>query len=193
MHLGNLRKSKEVNEEETKLYYANGNIINDISGGVTARNLFGIQRKAGGATYQYVKNSHGDVEQVLGSGEQNYEYDDYGKILKGAGSSNPFRYSGEYTDDESGMQYLRARYYNPSIRRFTTEDTYKGDPSDPLSLNYYAYVKGNPLKYVDSSGHYEVMVNLESGYISPAQNIETGEIRNKVIREEYTINFKSLE
>ncbi|MBQ1554791.1 MAG: hypothetical protein IIZ68_04970 [Clostridia bacterium] len=36
---------------------------------------------------------------------------------------NPFRYCGEYFDVESGAYYLRARYYGPSIGRFTQEDT----------------------------------------------------------------------
>ena len=35
---------------------------------------------------------------------------------------NPFRYSGEYFDEETGFYYLRARYYDPSIGRFLTED-----------------------------------------------------------------------
>ncbi|MFD3262341.1 RHS repeat-associated core domain-containing protein, partial [Paenibacillus lentus] len=52
------------------------------------------------------------------------------------------------------MQYLRARYYNPEIGRFLTEDTYRGWLEDPQSLNLYVYVGNNPLIYTDPSGHF---------------------------------------
>ena len=47
-----------------------------------------------------------------------------------------------------GQYYLRARYYNPVIGRFTQEDTYYGD-----GLNLYAYCANNPVGYEDPSGH----------------------------------------
>ena len=42
------------------------------------------------------------------------------------GGYNPFRYNIQYTDAESGLIYLRARYYDPSIGRFMAEDPAKG-------------------------------------------------------------------
>ena len=60
--------------------------------------------------------------------------------------NNPFRYCGEYFDDETGFIYLRNRYYDPSIGRFTTEDPAKS------GLNWYAYCENNPVKYVDPWG-----------------------------------------
>ena len=47
-----------------------------------------------------------------------YTYDGSGP------DSNPYRYSGEYLDFESGLYYLRARYYSPAIGRFANEDPY---------------------------------------------------------------------
>jgi len=47
---------------------------------------------------------------------------------------NPFRYCGEYLDEETGNYYLRARYYDPGIQRFITQDSYKGEIENPLSL-----------------------------------------------------------
>jgi len=67
--------------------------------------------------------------------------------------SNPFRYAGEVFDAESGMIYLRARYYDPSVGRFISEDTYKGQVDNPLSLNRYTYGHNNPLRFIDPSGH----------------------------------------
>ncbi|HWO53836.1 MAG TPA: RHS repeat-associated core domain-containing protein [Paenibacillus cookii] len=42
-----------------------------------------------------------------------------------------------YTD---GLTYARARYYQPEIGRFISEDTYEGQIHEPLSLNRYTYV-----------------------------------------------------
>jgi hypothetical protein len=51
------------------------------------------------------------------------------------------------------MYYLRARYYDPELMRFISEDTNKGDVKDPLSLNLYTYCKGNPITLVDIDGN----------------------------------------
>ena len=62
------------------------------------------------------------------------------------GDDNPFRYSGEYYDEETGFIYLRARYYDPTIGRFISEDPIRD------GLNWYAYCNNNPVMYVDPSG-----------------------------------------
>ncbi|MCY9583023.1 RHS repeat-associated core domain-containing protein, partial [Paenibacillus alvei] len=64
-----------------------------------------------------------------------------------------FRYSGEYWDATTNLQYLRARWYDPSLGRFINEDTYEGELRTPLTLNLYTYVYNNPLAYIDPSGH----------------------------------------
>ena len=51
-------------------------------------------------------------------------------------------------DPVTQQYYLRARFYNPVIGRFTQEDTYYGD-----GLNLYQYCQANPIGYVDPSGH----------------------------------------
>ncbi|MDQ0047821.1 RHS repeat-associated protein [Paenibacillus polymyxa] len=66
---------------------------------------------------------------------------------------NVLRYAGGYWDDTTGLQYLRARWYDPGTARFMGEDTYQGEMSDPQSLNWYAYMNSNPLRFIDPSGH----------------------------------------
>ncbi len=68
-----------------------------------------------------------------------------------ASDANPFRYSGEYFDAESGDYYLRARYYNPRLGRFLTEDPVRDDD------NWYVYCNNNPVRYVDPSGKIAVV------------------------------------
>jgi len=59
-----------------------------------------------------------------------------------------FFFNGQQYDQTNRQYYLRARYYNPVIARFTQEDTYRGD-----GLNLYAYCANNLVSYVDPSGH----------------------------------------
>ncbi len=112
---------------------------------------------ASGTKAYYVHNGHGDVIELrdaAGAVINKYTYDLWGNptVLQ-AGVDNPFMYSGEYWDDSTKLQYLRARWYDPSMGRFINEDTYEGQLDNPLSLNLYTYVSNNPLTHVDPSGH----------------------------------------
>jgi RHS repeat-associated protein len=73
--------------------------------------------------------------------------------LNWPGPDNLFGYTGLGYDYSSGLTYARARYYQPEIGRFISEDTYKGGIWNPQSQNLYTYVLNNPLIYTDPSGH----------------------------------------
>ncbi|WP_252863357.1 RHS repeat-associated core domain-containing protein [Paenibacillus riograndensis] len=107
--------------------------------------------------YYYLYNGHGDVVQIVdtsGAVINNYTYDEWGNITSQVeGTSNSFKYSGEVYDAETGLYYLRARYYDPSMGRFLNEDTYEGQIDNPLTQNLYTYVINNPLIYTDPTGH----------------------------------------
>jgi len=97
---------------------------------------------------------------VDGAGQltDSYDYNPYGTLLRHSGSSdNSFLFTGEQYDKETGNYYLRARYYSPELTRFLTRDTYEGTLTDPLSQNRYLYARGNPVIYVDPSGHVTMM------------------------------------
>ena len=109
------------------------------------------------ATEYYTFNAHGDVVGLVnatGTQTKTYDYDAFGNEKDRVGADpNPFRYCGEYFDVESGAYYLRARYYDPSIGRFTQEDTHWntsnmiygdepqqiGEYEDPLGTSRYVY------------------------------------------------------
>ncbi|WP_332908482.1 RHS repeat-associated core domain-containing protein [Paenibacillus roseus] len=80
-------------------------------------------------------------------------YNHEGKLIEQETVDNSFRYSGELWDRTTQLQYLRARWYDPSVGRFISKDTYEGDITNPLTLNLYTYTANNPLRYIDPSGH----------------------------------------
>ena len=86
-------------------------------------------------------------------------------------TGNPFAYNGEARDD-TGLDYLRARYYDSQGGTFLTEDSYPGEATDPLSQNRYSYVQNNPVNYTDPSGHRMVWMGGE-GEPSRPRSINT--------------------
>ena len=91
-----------------------------------------------------------------GSVTDRYMYDAYGNLMNHSGSSDtPFLYNGQYgiMTDGNGLIYMRARYYNPEVRRFVSQDSIEGDIGNPLSLNLFSYVENNPINNVDPSGN----------------------------------------
>lgn len=112
----------------------------------------------------YLYNGHEDVVQTVseaGEVENQYDYDIFGNpILTVEVYANAIRYAGEFFDAETGLYYLRARYYNPYTGRFISEDSYWGEDANPLSLNLYTYAYNNPIMYVDPSGHIPIIEDI---------------------------------
>jgi len=142
-------------------------------------------------------HAHGDVVQLTnattGAVTKNYSYDAFGNEKTAITGVNPYRYCGEYNDLETGMYYLRARYYEPKLGRFTQQDThwtaanmiYGDNPQkinerqDALGLktytcipqlaavmqagNLYVYCVGNPIKYKDDTGEISLNVLIGAG------------------------------
>jgi RHS repeat-associated protein len=79
-------------------------------------------------------------------------YDPYGNLRAGSADPGQIGFTGEPTDP-TGLLNLRARAYDPSLGRFVERDTYGGVAALPATGNRYAYGIGNPLGYVDPSGH----------------------------------------
>ncbi|MDR1697345.1 MAG: RHS repeat-associated core domain-containing protein, partial [Erysipelotrichaceae bacterium] len=73
--------------------------------------------------------------------------------LDALASLNPFRYRGYYYDTETGLYYLKARYYDPELGRFISPDDISFlNPEMINGLNLYAYCGGNPVMMVDETG-----------------------------------------
>ena len=84
----------------------------------------------------------------VGTVELARTWDAYGNqtVTDGLGES-PFGYAGEYHDTESGLIYLRARYYDPATAQFLTRD-----PLVTVSRDPYGYTEGNPHQMGDPTG-----------------------------------------
>lgn len=116
-----------------------------------------IAKKIGNVYYYYVYNAHGDVVMLVdetGNIKNTYQYDAWGSIVaQNESIKNNHKYAGEYLDNDSGLVYLRARYYEPSIGRFISEDPARDD------LNWYVYAKNNPVNAIDPSGLRTYFIN----------------------------------
>lgn len=116
--------------------------------------------------YYYLYNGHGDVVQIIdrdGRIVNTYLYDEWGNIVNQKQKiKNPFKYAGEEYDEETGLYYLKSRYYDPTMGRFISKDTFEGTLTNPMTLNGYTYAYNNPIKYIDPTGH---VGTLQWGYM----------------------------
>jgi len=100
-------------------------------------------------TYLY----HDHLGSTVASSEQEgIRYWPYGDTRAGA-VSTAYQYTGQELDSGSGLYYYRARWYDASSGRFIQADSIVPAPGNPQSLNRYAYVYNNPLRYTDPTGH----------------------------------------
>ena len=125
--------------------------------------------------YHYASDEMSSITHVVGvthemGGEQilnHYEYDAWGNTtVCEERVENRFRFNGQQYDPITQQYYLRARFYNPVIARFTQEDTYRGD-----GMNLYVYCVNNPVSYEDPSGNLPQC--MKDAYHKARQNGET--------------------
>ncbi|WP_242631550.1 RHS repeat-associated core domain-containing protein [Sedimentibacter sp. zth1] len=163
------RVEKTVGNNTTLYLYEADKVIleTDSTGNQLAKNVYGttllyrLVEENGTSPeeeYYYMYNAHGDVTALIspnGEVKGTYDYDAFGNIISKTGDvNNNITYAGYQYDKETDLYYVNARYYDSKIARFITEDTYTGNPNDPLSLNLYTYCVNNPIRYWDPSGYY---------------------------------------
>ena len=182
-----IRTSKTVGTDVTSFILDGGNVIAEVKGTEVVDYIRGINLICTDTEY-YIYNAHGDVVSLTstaGMVTKTYDYDAFGNEANPSeADTNPFRYCGEYYDTETGTYYLRARYYDPTIGRFTAEDTHwntsnmiYGDNPQKIGKHIYApniyaisqdsnryvYCINNPVVLVDSTGK-----NVEALHWIPA-------------------------
>jgi RHS repeat-associated protein len=153
--------------QRTVEFNAQGNVTSDVT------LIFGHDR-------------HGSVRvlfDAMAVAVQLFVYDAYGvmhAIYDGAGNFvsasasaalTNLLYSGEKTDATTGLQYLRARYYDPNTGGFNRLDPFFGNLNDPQSLHKYAYALVDPINGFDPTGQFTAASTTTSSAIS--SNIST--------------------
>ena len=161
-----LRVQKTVNGVATKYTLHGKNVVHMTSGADELHFFYDAQNRPtvvvyNGTAYAYVKSLQGDIVAILdenGNAVVSYGYDAWGaplwctgELAETLGKVQPFRYRGYVFDEETGLYYLRSRYYNAALSRFVNMDSVllKGI----LQSNQQAYCINNPILYSDSNGH----------------------------------------
>jgi RHS repeat-associated protein len=136
------------------------------SDAIKATHTYGNERISTGESY-YLYDGRGSVANVATSSADilaSYTYTPFGDISSGAPAEDlVFAFNGEEYNPLTGLQYLRARYYDTNTGRFGVPDTNQGERGDPLSHNKYTYTKNNPINYTDPSGHWALWDKIKSG------------------------------
>ena len=158
-----LRVQKTVNDVATKYTLHGKNIVHMTSGADELHFFYDAQNRPAmvvynGAAYAYVKSLQGDIVAILdenGNAVVSYGYDAWGAPLwctgeraETLGKVQPFRYRGYVFDEETGLYYLRSRYYNPGWGRFVNADSI-------ITSNLFAYCHNEPVQFADFNGMLE--------------------------------------
>jgi RHS repeat-associated protein len=127
----------------------------------TYQYVYGLGRIAqvgSGATFYYLTDGLGSTMALTdeaGDVDTTWDYDVFGAVRGLTGSQpNDFSFAGEQVDGSTGLQYLRARYYDPEVGRFISADPLHSMPG--WQANRYNYAAGNPIFYTDPLGLYAV-------------------------------------
>ena len=156
-----LRVQKTVNGVVTKYTLHGKNVVHMTSGTDELHFFYDAQNRPAvvvynGTAYAYVKSLQGDIAAILdenGNTVVSYGYDAWGmplwctgELAETLGKVQPFRYRGYVFDEETGLYYLRSRYYNPRWGRFVNAD------GAIIQKNLFAYCSNGPIVGYDPSG-----------------------------------------
>ena len=189
-----LRVQKTINGVATKYTLHGKNVVHMTSGTDKLHLFYDAQNRPtvvvyNGTAYAYVKSLQGDIVAILdenGNTVVSYGYDAWGaplwctgELAETLGKVQPFRYRGYVFDEETGLYYLRSRYYNPRWGRFVNADEFIGNKQKLLMHNLYAYCLNTPSNRSDAEGFASViaistLLNKAKDFVTDVfQNIVT--------------------
>ena len=147
------RNSITEKDKVTNFVYQGGMLLHELDEDKNPARHYVLGNEYIGLDHNYyLTDEQGSVRYVMdaaGNVQNDYQYDAFGQRIAGHENIlNRLRYNAQIEDDQTGLYYLRARYYNTGIGRFTQEDVIYND-----GLNLYAYCSSNPVMYEDPSGY----------------------------------------
>lgn len=166
-----LRIRKETPTTTQRYVYDDQSLLleTDDSGATLAKHNYGprnlLSVEAGGELDYYFVDVLGSPFQISnadGSVDSYTQYDAWGNVRSRVSGDAPetFGFTGYQTDEETSLLYARARFYDPEIGRFLTQDPFEGTTSMPPSLHRYLYGYSNPTVWVDPTGEINVGIAL---------------------------------
>ncbi len=144
----------------TNYLYDGANLMEEVdnSGNVLARYTQGreidesLAMLRSGTTSYYQQDGTDSVTSLsngAGALANTYTFDSFGQVTAHTGTLvNPFQYTGREFDPETGIEYYRERYFDPSSGRFLSEDPLRFK----TATNFYPYAANNPLRFNDPMG-----------------------------------------
>ncbi|MDY5989321.1 MAG: RHS repeat-associated core domain-containing protein, partial [Coprococcus catus] len=168
-----IRTSKKVNGITTEYLTAGGSVLSE---------------KKNGVWQHYLYDGSGQLTAITGS------------MAGTLGKDNPYRFKGYYYDEETGMYYLKSRYYQPEICRFISADVYIATELNTNGSNMYSYCKNNPVMLMDSDGSFAILAIAgaflaEKGtemLVGAVVNVATTAIVAGILGEEYTLKDAAM-
>jgi RHS repeat-associated protein len=130
--------------------------------GVGSNVIAEVDNSSGDATYPLtdalgsVRARVDDTGAVVGTAD----WDAFGNERSTTGVGGLFGWTGEQQDAETGLTYLRARYYAPGSGRFLSRDTVQPGGPGTQGYNRYTYAVNNPVTHTDPSGHVVALLLL---------------------------------
>ncbi len=97
----------------------------------------------------------------------------------------PGGFTGQISDlaSNSGLLFYHARYFDPGVARFTQPDSLVPDPGQPQDWNRYTYVRGNPLRYTDPTGHCPGGICIPGWAETYLEATSGGRLRTELVRD----------
>jgi len=188
------RATKSVGGFTTSFLYDGANTVQELSGSTPTANLLNaaldevLTRTEASGTSHYLADVLGNtiaLTNTAGAVQTQYSYEPFGQTTAtGASNTNQRQFTGRESD-ETGLYFYRARYYNPTLQRFISEDPLEFGGGD---TNLYAYVLNDPVLFRDPSGKLligalvgGVAGGIEGGIGAGLQHGSAGEIIGSIV------------
>jgi len=159
---GEGRRLQKTFNRRTTTYVQHGSQLSQVlltnTAGLSTRTLPGVPHigeESKHGVWCYLEDGLGSVVGVAdasGNLIHTREYDAFGSLRSADTLATAFGFTGEQLDAETGLLFLRARYYDPTVGRFMSADVYPPSLENPQTFNQYAYAGNDPINKCDPLG-----------------------------------------